>query len=123
MGKATNYIKTLHKFMNEFAPAFVNNNVPEGQEFPYITYNIDMEDYFQDGVLQITIYTNSNFFVEVAGLVDAITEKLGHGYKLEMEGGGYIYLKPNGSNFELFVDEDNKNHKNAYLVYDKQIFN
>lgn len=123
MGKVSNYIKTLYKFFNKFGDAYVQNAVPTGAKKPYLTYTVDMDDYFKDGVLQVTIYTNSNLFLEVSEIAEKILDEIGHGYKLNMEEGGYIYLKPNGMPFQLFVDEGNTNSKNAYIVFDKQIMN
>lgn len=122
MGRVSNYTKTLHKFLNKFAPAYVQNNVPVGTNYPYLTYNVDIDDYLSAGVLQITIYTNSSYFIELTEIADKIVDEIGEGYKLDMVEGGYIYLRPNSSAFQMFVDAENTNKKNAYLVFDKQNF-
>lgn len=121
MGLIKDYTKTLYTFFNVFCPAYVQNSVPTGTQEDYLTYSIDIDDFFIDGVIQINIYTNSKFFLNVTDIADRILEDIGRGKVIDINGERKLYLKPNGTPFQMMVDEENTNFKNGYLVLDKQI--
>lgn len=101
----TNVAKTLYEFFNQFGTSFVSNSVPSGTEYPYITYTLETEGYFNTGIMQVMVYDKNYSFVKVAEIADSIINKIKGGYKLPIKNNdGIIYLENGSPNTQIIND-------------------
>lgn len=114
MGKYTNLSKTLYKFFSQFGNAYVENSVPSGATFPYITYTVAYDEEYEDTLLQARIWTKGTSFTEVAALADKIGEAIGTGVKFEGVEGGIMWLHQ-GSPFQQNISNEDETIKSVYI--------
>lgn len=115
MGKFTNLSKTLYSYFNGFgASAFLENTVPVGTPFPYITYTLSYQDEYEDNLVQARLWTKSSSMIQVADLTDKIETNIGNGITIKGADGGTIWLKK-GSPFAQFITDDDITLKIVYI--------
>jgi hypothetical protein len=108
--------KTLYKFWSQFTldgapiPAFPTGRVPDGQAFPYITFEVVEGEYFSTAFPVAVLWcqkppeANINIQDQRATLMDQVAEAIPlGGVWLTMPGGGVI-LRRNGANWLRYYD-------------------
>lgn len=92
----TNTAAALNEFWNSFQiPAYTSDSVPDGQDLPYIVYNLTETDPLgsKSHYAQVFYYTTSN--TELLTKVDeilAVFHNSGNSIRLECSG-GYVVLR------------------------------
>lgn len=121
MGKFSNLAKSIYNFLSPIAPAFLENSVPAGTPFPYITYSLNSEDWFNEGLMQVRIWTKSSSLVQVSDLTDKLEDIIGNGIAVKLVGGGTIYIYK-GSPFAQFVSDDDISIKTVYINLNYKLY-
>lgn len=121
MGKFSNLAKSIYSFFSPIAPAFLENSVPSGTPFPYITYSLNSEDWFKEGLIQVRIWTKSSSLIQVADLTDKLEDIIGNGITVKLVGGGTIYIYK-GSPFAQFVSDDDISIKTVYINLNYKLY-
>lgn len=114
MGKFTNISKTLYSYFSQFGSAYIENSVPVGTPFPYITYSLSYDDNFEDNLIQARIWSKSTSMVQVATIADTIATDIGKGKTINCSEGGTMWLKT-GSPFQQFISDDDITIKSIYI--------
>ena len=114
MGKFSNVMGTLYSYFNGFLPAYIENQVPEGATFPYITYSIAFENEFEDNLIQARIWTKENSTTDLRKYSDLIADDIGYGKIVNCKEGGNLWLKA-GSPFMQFVSDEDITIKSNYI--------
>lgn len=105
--------RTLYKFWSGFGvDSFLSGHVPDGAQFPYITFEIGNGDALTSGYLTAFDWhrhdgTGRNINAERAELMDAIGEAIPpEGVLLELPGdAGFLMLERNDSGFQQYYDD------------------
>lgn len=98
--------KALHTYFSHFGNAFLENSVPSGVKFPYLTYNVPVSKTFEPQLVQVRIWDRSTSFLTVNTLSDKIAYDIGYGKLIPCEDGNMIWLYA-GDPFQTPVsDED-----------------
>lgn len=106
-------MRGLYQFFNLFAPSYVENNVPSGTPYPYLTYNL-VDNGEEESLTQIIIYTYSTSFVPLANIIDSLSEYIGSGV-LYPYGEGNLWIKK-GSPFTQNFPQDDMKLKASYVT-------
>ena len=121
MNTFLNQAQLLYEFFSDICPAYLQNTVPDGTEFPYLTYTLDNVDWETSNIIQVKIYTKEQGVKGVVTLADKLANKIGQGITIDKEG-TYIYLRK-GSPFLQFMVEDAKNYiKSVYSVIEYNVY-
>lgn len=51
-----NSLKTLHDWLNSFLPAYRLNSVPTGTVMPYLTYEVNIGDLFEQSSVRVHLF-------------------------------------------------------------------
>lgn len=113
--------QTFYNFFNSVVPSFLENNVPTGTSYPYLTYNLTDSTAFQDNVMQVKIYDKSTSFLSTINLADQIGDAIGEGIKHNVIGGGYVYMRK-GNPFAQTIQDDDATIKTIYINIIVQIY-
>lgn len=65
MMSLTTQAKELSKFFNQFATAYVEDNVPIGSIFPYITYSISSPNFDSQQNTVVRVYSKGSSLVKI----------------------------------------------------------
>lgn len=86
--------KALHEFWNSFGiPAFEENNVPDNQPYPYITYNAPTDRLGNGISIHANIWYRSASRVGVIEKKEQILKRIfENGFATIPFDGGYIYI-------------------------------
>lgn len=121
MASFKNQAKVINSFLNKITTAFLENSVPTGTPYPYITYSLSSEDFGEEGLIQVRIWTKSTSVLQVADLTDKLEELIGHeGITLNLEDGNIWLYK--GSPFAQFVTDEDINIKSVYIVLNYRLY-
>lgn len=115
MPKMENVAKTLYNFFNSLMPSYLENYVPVGIEFPYLTYQLIQGNTLQPELIQIRIYTKSESLIELVSYIDNINETIEEGLNIPIlneENKMWIYK---GNPFSQFVSEEDKTIKSGLI--------
>lgn len=121
MGKFSDLATGIYDLLNPIAPAYLEGLVLPGTPYPYITYTLNNEDMFQEGLIQVRIWTKSKFLIQVAELTDELEEIIGNGVTIKLSGGGSIYFYK-GSPFAQFVSDDDISIKTVYINLNYKLY-
>lgn len=106
----------LYAFFSSFGiPAYVENNVPENEALPYITYELREPEAGENSSLSARVWYMDTSFGAVADKVDQIKAALGRGKSIPTETGA-IWLWPDNP-FCQFQPPDEPKLKIAYLLF------
>lgn len=84
----------LHSFWSSFGiPAFEENSVPEGAEFPYITYEAGLDGFGGEMMLTGSVWYRSSSWVDINAKVSEISERIGYGGILIPCDGGRLWIR------------------------------
>lgn len=101
-----NTARTLKTFFSSFSiPAYTVNNVPEGQQLPYITYPLYEPEWDEQGNYYVQVWWRKHDLTRLLQTADAIISAIGDGKKFEQQG-GYIVLYPSTPLIQILTDED-----------------
>lgn len=106
-------MRALYQFYNQFIPAYVENTVPSGTVYPYLTYNL-VDNGMEDSITQVIVYTYSTSFMELANIIDAISEYIGSGV-LYPYANGELWIKK-GSPFSQNYPQEDMKLKASYIT-------
>lgn len=121
MGRMKRLSQTFYNFFNGFVPSFLENNVPVGTSYPYLTYTLTDSGAFQDNLLQIKVYDKSTSALSIINLADQIGDIIGEGIKLNVIDGGYVYMRK-GEPFAQVIQGDGITIKTIYINIIVQVF-
>lgn len=111
----TSTAKTLNRFFNQVATSWLEDNVPTGATFPYITYSLASEAFGEEGVLQVRIWTQSRSIQEACALTDKLEGLITEGGTVLENGNGYLWLYK-GSPFAQLEPTTEEDIKAMYIV-------
>lgn len=107
----TEFVKALHQFWSQFGTAYQQDQVPDGQQFPYITYEVIEGAPFAQNALTARCWfahrEGESINAAVATLLDQVKRAIPpQGLKLPC-GEGFAVLYPNAAGFLSYeVDPD-----------------
>lgn len=98
----TNTAIALYQFFSGFGlEAFIENNVPEEAQLPYITYQLVEPDWLDSATIYARVWYRSTSFVAINAKVDEIRASIGEGTCLTTENGAVYLFK--GSPFAQYM--------------------
>lgn len=119
-------MKNLHlawlAFWNSFTwngapiPAFPSGRVPDGQAFPYFTFDVQQGRFFSIGIPTVYIWCRQpadlsfNAQTQRAEIMDQVAAAIPEGGKFLTFDGGAVWMQRNDANFMSYYDpkeEDN----------------
>ena len=119
MMSLTTQAKELSKFFNQFATAYVEDNVPIGSTFPYITYSISSPNFDSQQNTVVRVYSKGSSLVKIFEIADKIAEVItDNGIVINNEEGAIYFTK--GSPFCQFLAEDD-DVKSLYINLTTQV--
>lgn len=120
MEKFTEYSKALYSYFNSIMPAFLEGNVPQGTQFPYLTYNLSYTPNYDDTLIQFSIWDKSTSLKTVASKLDLLSNDIDSG-KVVFTSNGSIQLYK-GSPFGEMLQDEELNIKRLYGVIQARIY-
>ncbi len=121
MGKVTEYSKVLYSFFNSIMPSFLQGNVPDNTQFPYLTYSFSYVSNLEETPIQIQIYSKSSSYRELNEKIDLIDNKIGDGIIIPCND-GTLWIKK-GDPFVQIIEGEEKAIRQAYLLLNINILN
>ena len=113
-------MQALYNFWSGFEiPAYVENHVPdevdgEPVKLPYITYSVAIPDVLEESSIYARVWYRDSSFADLADKVDEISEAIGTGLSIPVEG-GYIVINKD-SLFSQDMPVDDPDIKVTYLT-------
>lgn len=103
----------LQAFWSSFGiPVYLSDCVPSTAEYPYITYEAVRGEGLSASILTATSWhlKSPSGNIDRTEMMDRIADAIPEsGRKLSVDGGGFLMLYRNASNFQSdYADEDNK---------------
>lgn len=120
MEKFTEYSKALYSYFNSIMPSFLEGNVPQGTQFPYLTYNLSYTPNYDDTLIQFSVWDKSTSLKTVASKLDLLGEDISNG-KVVFTSNGSIQLYK-GSPFGEMLQDEEPNIKRLYGVIQARIY-
>ena len=99
----------IYNFLKQFATPYMENEVPEGAVFPYLTYTFEIENWRTTGLGQIRIWDQGESTQDIFQIAENIEDVLGEGYLIEN------LIMHAGSPFIQIVPQEEENIKCLYL--------
>lgn len=106
-------MRALYQFFNQFVPSYVQDNVPVGTPYPYLTYNL-VDNGLDESITQVIVYTYSTSFLPLANIIDLISEYIGSGVLYPYEN-GHLWIKK-GSPFSQNYPQEDMKLKASYIT-------
>lgn len=104
--------QALSAWLAEFKlPVYINNDVPEEVEAPYMTIPMSEPEWDQKTTFYIQIWYRSKSNATLMQKADEIVSAIGQGIKLSCTG-GYLVIYPETPLIQLLVDGD---YRSAYI--------
>lgn len=108
----------LFNFLSGFGiPAYPSAATPDEAEFPYITYDLIIGDFYRPVTMTANLWYYTTSEAAPNAKVREIEEVLGKGGKLVTYDGGAIWIKKGSPWCQSVADEDNA-VKRRYLNFD-----
>lgn len=112
-----NVAKVLNTFWNSFGiPAYIEENLPNDVQLPYITYTLSQPEWKDTTTLQARVWYKGTGFSQLVEKVDEISRIIGEGYSVQTEdknGCVVLFKDINFAQIQPFTDESQL--KVAYL--------
>lgn len=116
----TNTAKALYKFFNSFdLDAYVEYNIPDDAELPYITYQLIEPAWNDVGTIYARVWYRSTSYAAISAKVDEIKAAVGDGISLPTDGGA-VYLTPGTPYAQNMPMEGDPTLKVVYLLFNIQ---
>lgn len=114
--------QTYYRFWSSFGiPAYDENSVPEGAEYPYITYQVITSDYDQGIFPTASIWYRSDSWQGIDQKLNEISRYIEEMLPIPMENGGYMHINK-GSPFAQRMTEDDTTIKRYVLNLTVEFF-
>lgn len=109
--------QTIHNFFSGFEiPAYLEENIPDNAELPYITYSFSVPEWEQQTSLQVRVWYEGNSVAPVFTKVDEILSAISYGgISIPFDTGCIIIYKDNPTIQLQPYDSPNRDIKVAYL--------
>ena len=120
MGNFTEYSKMLYSYLNSIMPSYLEGNVDEKAQFPYLTYNLSYTPDYDNALIQFSIWDKSTSFKTVGSKLDKLGDDIGNG-KVVFGSNGSIQLYK-GSPFGEVLQDEEPNIKRLYGVVQARIY-
>lgn len=113
----TEVARALNSFWNSFSiPAYVEDNVPNDAQFPYITYTVAEPDWSSPTSIQARVWYKDTSRVGINSKVSDIKQAIGEGKSIKTDTGYVIiYRDINFAQNQPYDDEGQSNIKVVYL--------
>ena len=116
----TNTAKALYGFFNSFGlDAYVEYNVPDDAQLPYITYQVIEPDWRDGGTIYARVWYRSTSFAAINAKVDEIRAEVGEGINL-LTASGAVYLTRGTPFAQNMPMEGDDTLKVVYLLFNIQ---
>jgi len=73
----------VYNFLKQFGKPYMENEVPKGAKFPYLTYTFDIENWRNTGLGQIRIWDEGESTQNIFQIAENIEDTVGEGYIIE----------------------------------------
>lgn len=104
----------LSEFYNSFGiPAYMELNVPEDAERPYITYSLVETEWQQPSTHYARVWYRDEGNAAILAKVDEIKAAIGTGAKIECDD-GYVVIRPGTPFAQIQIEDNDSNQQNAY---------
>jgi hypothetical protein len=113
----TEVARALNSFWNSFSiPAYVEDNVPNDAQFPYITYTVAEPDWGNPASIQARVWYKDTSRVGINSKVSDIKQAIGEGKSIKTDTGYVvIYRDINFAQNQPYDDIGQSNIKVVYL--------
>lgn len=114
----TEIAKALLQFWNSFGlPAYPERTVPDDAQLPYITYELKRPSWRGQVPYTAQVWFRDTSLVGITAKVDAISQAIGEGIRLPLDGGGCVYIFKEDSFVQMRPgsEEQGSDIKAAYL--------
>lgn len=112
----TEVARALNSFWNSFSiPAYVEDNVPDNAELPYITYTVAEPDWSSPASIQARVWYKGTSRVPLNSKVSDIKQAIGEGKSIKTDT-GYIVIYRD-ANFAQNQPYDDVGKSNVMVVY------
>jgi len=116
----TNTAKALYQFFSGFGlNAYVEYNIPDDAQLPYISYQLIEPDWEDGGTFYARVWYRSMSFLEVNAKIDEIAAAVGEGKSLRTPGGA-VYLSKGAPFIQFMPMEGDDTLRVAYLNFNIQ---
>lgn len=121
--------QALYAFWSQFGvPAYLFGHVPDGAEFPYITFDASVGDFSGSDVLTAFCWhkarSGANVNAERAALLDAIADAIPVGGTLIAFQGGAAKIYRNSAGFQSYYDDpEDKSVVGGRISYEVHYYN
>lgn len=99
----------IYNFLKQFAQPYMEQEVPQGAVFPYMTYIFDMENWRTTGLGQVRIWDEGESTQTIFGIAEAIEDMVGEGFISEN------LIIHAGSPFVQIMPQEEENIKCLYM--------
>lgn len=105
--------KALYDFWNSFGiPAYVENNIPEEAELPYITYRLVKPDAMYQSAYYARIWYHDTSFTGILTKAQEIEETIAGGYSIPLSYGNIVLYKE-----DEFIQLEDSEEDELKIVY------
>lgn len=108
-------IQALNTYLNGFGlDAYTEDSVPDGTQFPYITYRAVDPEWNQKATFFIRVWYRTTSNSPLLDKVDQILGDIGVGKRLPFEG-GMLTIWPESPQVQIMVDPNDRTVRYAYI--------
>lgn len=108
--------QALHNFWSRFGwNAYDEFSVPDGAEFPYITYNVSTDSIGQPIPLTASLWDRSSSWETITRKAEEISDYIGYGFATEKTNDGYLYIVRGSAFAQRMNDPSDDMVKRIYL--------
>ena len=106
----------IYQFWNSFGlTAYEENSVPDGAQFPYITYQLVTDSLYREVPVTASIWYRSESWTAINAKTEEISQTISRGGKIIACNGGAIWLKRGQPFAQSMGDESDDLIKRKYL--------
>lgn len=117
----TKVAMAMNSFLSQFCKAYEEYTVPDGTNYPYLTYSYSIDSEFETGVLQVRIFDKGSSVKRINGICDDIGQTLQGKSTLYEYGGASIILRK-GSPFVQPYPTEDVSIRGRYINIEIQVF-
>lgn len=108
--------KIIFSWLSSFTQVYYESSIPTGAEFPYITYALNANDWKENSLLTVNLYTKSTSLKDVSTMANKILESVGEGLLLKNETGDFVAIYKGAPTFQIIPSTEN-NLKQGYMTF------
>ena len=121
MSNFLNQASLLYEFFSDICPSYLQNTVPDGTKYPYLTYTLDNLAWEDSSLIQVKIYDQAQSVKNILTLAQKLSDKIGEGIKIEKDG-TYIYIRKGSPFLQFLVEDEEKYIKSVYSVIEYNVY-